>query len=386
MKKLLSLVVLIAMLALPTAVLADEIAADPMRAPMAKTPRTAEEYLAQMTLEQKVYQMFLITPEALTGVDVATRGGDATKAALEQYPVGGLIYFAANLVSREQTTEMIGNTKGFAQELGMPGLFVAVDEEGGPVARVAGKLGTTKFPAMMKLAAAGDPEKIYDAYKTIAHDIAQFGFNVDFAPVADVITNANNTEIGDRAFGTDAVTVSKMVPEAIKGLQDNGIIAAVKHFPGHGNTSVDSHYATTTTGRTLEQMRQLELIPFEAGIAAGAKMVLVSHLTATAIDDRSPASLSEKIITGILRDELGFEGIVITDALRMQAVASHYSPEEIAENAMKAGVDILLMPADFQKTSAALIGLVDGGEIPESRIDESVLRILRAKAEMGILG
>ncbi|MDL2206663.1 hypothetical protein LJC33_07125 [Eubacteriales bacterium OttesenSCG-928-N13] len=342
------------------------------------------QILSGMSIEQKVYQMFVITPEMLTGSGTVTKAGDATRKALKAHPVGGLIYFAANLKDRKQTTSMIQNSQKFAQEEGIPGLFIAVDEEGGSVARVASKLNTTKFSAMMTLAKKGDPQLIFDAYSTIAADISQFGFNLDFAPVADVITNSKNTEIGNRAFGTDAGTVSTMVPEAVNGLQQGGVIAALKHFPGHGNTTANSHYNTTTTARTLDEMRALEFLPFSAGIDAGAEIVLMSHLTATKLDDSLPASMNKTIITDILRGELGFEGVVCTDALRMLAIASNYSPEQIARNCVNAGVDILLMPASFQATSAALIELVQNGEITEQRIDESVRRILKLKLKYGI--
>lgn len=344
-----------------------------------------ERILSGMSVEQKVYQMFMITPEMLTGASTATEAGEMTNEALKRYPVGGLIYFAANLKTREQTQAMITGTQRMARENGALGLFIGVDEEGGAVARAADKLGTTKFAPMKTIGDQGDPELAYDAYRTIARDISQFGFNLDFAPVADVITNPKNTEIGSRAFGTDADLVSNMVSQAIKGLQDNGVLAAVKHFPGHGNTVANSHYATTTTDRTLEQMRGLELLPFGAGIEAGAELVLISHLTATNVDDSAPASLNKTIITDILRNQLGFEGIVVTDALRMMAIAANYAPEQISIQAVNAGVDLLLMPANFKATSAALIEAVKSGKITEERIDESVRRILSAKLRYGII-
>ena len=354
-------------------------------APIGLAERTVDEIIAQMTIEQKVYQMFMVKPEAITGASNVTRAGDATKAALEQYPVGGLIYFAANLETIDQTSDMLHNTQQYASEIGMPGLFLGVDEEGGVVARCASKLGTAKFPSMMNYAKDKEPEAVYDAYAAIGKDLSTLGFNLDFAPVADVITNKNNTEIGNRAFGTDPEFVAARVQQAAKGLRDQGLVAVLKHFPGHGNTSVDSHYATSTTNRTLDQMRELELIPFEAGIEAGAPMVLISHLTATAIDDSAPASLNGAIVDGILRNELGFTGVVITDALNMKAISAEYSPEQVAKMAVSAGVDILLMPEKFQATSQALIELVKSGEISEARLDQSVMRILSLKMRSNLL-
>lgn len=384
MKKLCAIVLALMLLMMPVSASMNTIPSDPMGEPVVDVAGRVDQIMEGMSLEQKVYQMFIVEPESLTGVANVTQAGETTLKSLKRYPVGGLIYFSANLKDREQTTQMLLGTQGFAEQIGMPRLFLSVDEEGGAVARCASKLGTTKFPPMMTLAKEGDPQRAYDAYKTIAKDIGQFGFNLDFAPVADVITNEKNTEIGNRAFGTDADTVAQFVEQAVMGLQDNGVVAAVKHFPGHGNTDVNSHDATSITSRTLEEMRGCELIPFQAGIDAGTDMVLVSHLTALGVDDSAPASLNRAIITDLLRTEMGYDGLVVTDGLRMKAIADHYSPKQVAQMAVNAGVDMLLLPADFKATSAALIELVKSGEISEQRIDESVRRILTVKVTRGI--
>ncbi len=383
-KRLGALMLALLLMVQPMGAYGSAVPSDPLGEATVDVEKRVDEMMEGMTVSQKVYQMFIVDPESLTGVTNVTQAGDKTEKALRQYPVGGLIYFSANLKSREQTTKMILNTQGYADQIGMPRLFMSVDEEGGAVARCASKLSTTKFPPMMTLANEGNPQRAYDAYKTIASDIGQFGFNLDFAPVADVITNPDNTEIGNRAFGSDAQTVAKFVEQAVMGLQDNGVMAAVKHFPGHGNTSVNSHDATSTTDRTLDEMRSCELIPFAAGIEAGADMVLVSHLTALGVDDTAPASLNRTIITEVLREELGFDGLVITDGLRMKAISDHYTPKQIARMAVDAGVDILLLPQNFRETAAALIELVKSGEITEQRIDQSVRRILTAKLMRGI--
>lgn len=344
----------------------------------------ASQLLSEMTLEQKVYQLFVVTPEMLTGAKVATLGGDMTREALKQYPVGGIVYFSQNLVDRDQTALMIENTLKFAGEMGMPGLFIAVDEEGGTVARVAGKLGTTKFPNMGAIGKTGDTDQAYQVGATIAGDIAQFGFNLDYAPVADVLIESTNTEIGNRSFGTDPELVGDMVSAVVRGLQDNGVIATLKHFPGHGSTTTNSHYATSITKRTLEQMRQCEFIPFIAGIEAGAEIVMISHLTAVNVDDSAPASLNRTIITDILRGELGYDGLVTTDALRMNAISDNYTSAEACLMAVEAGVDMLLMPSNFKSGAQAILDAVESGELDEARIDESVTRILKVKLKYGI--
>ena len=192
----------------------------------------ASQYLAKMTLEEKIYQMFMVTPEMLTGYGVVTEAGDSTKAALAQYPVGGLIYFAQNLETQEQTRTMLANCQAFAEESGI-GLFLAVDEEGGTVARVADQLGTTAFSDMSVYGAQGDPQQAFDIGKTIGTEIGALGFNVDFAPVADVNLCSGN-ELGGRIFSSDASVVAEMVASEVRGFQESGVMATLKHFPGLG--------------------------------------------------------------------------------------------------------------------------------------------------------
>ncbi len=341
--------------------------------------------MEDMTLEEKVYQLFIVTPETVAGVERATKATGATQKGLTKYPVGGIIYFSANIVNESQITQMIANSQAFAKEKRGIGLFIAVDEEGGSIARVAGKLQTAKIDSMKKVGQRGDPKEAYEIGAAIAGDISPLGFNLDFAPVADVIIDGRNTEIGSRSFGSDPVLVSAMVEQVVKGLQENGVMATLKHFPGHGSTTDDSHKGTAATSRTISEMEQAEFLPFQAGIGAGAEFVMISHLTALEIDRDHPASLSKSIVTGLLREKLQFDGLVITDALKMRAVSGIYSSGEASVLALQAGVDVLLMPVNLVKAVQGILAAVESGRLSNERIEESVRRILCVKWKYGLL-
>lgn len=342
----------------------------------------AEELLEQMTLEEKVYQMFFVTPEQLTGVGTATAAGETTKKALEDYPVGGIIYFAKKLEDREQTVRMLNHVQSYSE---IP-LFLGVDEEGGTVSRVAanGNMGTTVFPDMLSVGSSGDSGKAYDVGYTIGTECMELGFNLDFAPVADVYFNSANKVIGSRAFSTEAETVAEMVEACVKGFQDAGMLCTLKHFPEHGDTLTDSHYGAAATEKTLEELRTEEFLPFERGIEAGADFVMVGHILTPRITDATPATLSEEVIS-VLRDELGFEGVIITDAMNMGAITEYYSSGNAAIAAIEAGIDMILDPADFHAAAEGVFSALESGILTEDRIDESVLRILQIKQDGGLL-
>lgn len=342
----------------------------------------AEEILSGMSLSEKVYQMMFVTPEAITGIGTAVQAGETTKKAIQKHPVGGIIYFSKNFESREQTKTMIANTQSYSE---IP-LFISVDEEGGVVARLGSNknMGTTKQPPMRTIGNTGNPEKAYEVGANLAKDLKPLGFNVDFAPVADVIVNEKNTEIGNRAFGTDPVLVSEMVKNAVKGLENNDVSATLKHFPGHGSTYVDSHTGYSASSRTLEELRSCEFLPFKAAI--DADFIMVSHMTlVNATEEKVPSSLSKEVITDMLKDELGYEGIIITDAFNMGAITKQHTQGEAAVKAVNAGVDMILMPTDLVTTHSALVKAVESGELTEERIDESVRKILRLKIKKGLL-
>lgn len=343
------------------------------------------QMLNSMSLEEKVAQMFFLTPEALTGASPVSEAGELTKQRYAQYPVGGIIYFSENLISREQVTGMLENMQRISMERTELPIFLAVDEEGGMVSRLYGGW-ISDIPYigdMYTVGSTGDSQKAYDTCRTIGTYLKELNFNVDFAPVADVFSNPENTVIGNRAFGSTADLVSSMIPMAVKGLQDAGVQATLKHFPGHGDTAEDSHSGYASSYKTLQELEQCELLPFAAGIQQNAAFVMVGHISfPNILGSQLPASLSKEMVSGILRKKLGFNGIVITDALNMGAIAANYTSGEAAVLAVEAGVDMLLMPGDFMSAYEAVLEAVQEGRISEARIDESVRRIVELKLEM----
>ena len=342
-------------------------------------PSLVDETLAGMTLHEKVCQMMFVTPEELTGEDGVTVAGDATRQALENYPVGGIVYFAKNLESQDQVKEMIDNSQKYSSI----GLFVATDEEGGVVNRLMDTVGTTYIGSMYYYKDDGDETAYENAY-TIANDMSALGFNLDFAPVADVWSNPDNTVIGERAYSDDYAQAAELVGNAVKGFNDGGVMCTLKHFPGHGDTAEDSHYSSAYVHRTKEEIMADEMQPFRAGIEAGAEFVMVGHLIVPDIDE-VPATLSYKIATGILRDELKFEGVAITDSFEMESIADNYSVDDAVVMSVKAGMDMILQPKDMASAVNSIEQAVADGELSEDRIDESVRRILTLKESRGLL-
>ena len=357
-----------------------ETPSDPPSEPPPDEPSDEiRELLDSMSLREKICQMFVVFPSDLTGVEKATQAGETTRQALEQYPVGGLLYDASNMVSRDQVREMLENTQSFSK---LP-LILTCDEEGGRVARLMSTVGTTNIGPMLDYAHLG-PDAARTNAQTIARDMASCGFNTDLAPVADVWSNPENTVIGDRAYSRDFAQAAALIPAAVEGFHLGGTACTLKHFPGHGDTNEDSHSGAAYVDKTLEQLRQEELLPFQAGIGAGADMVMLGHLTVRELDSE-PAPFSYRIVTGLLRGELGFDGVVITDSLRMKAVTDFCSSAEAAVKAVQAGVDLLLSPENLGEAVDGLLDAVERGEISLARIDESVLRILELKEAWGLL-
>ena len=356
----------------------------PSQAPSAEptpepTPDPAEELLAGMTLHEKVCQLFIVQPSDITGVSKVTAAGVTTHRALERYPVAGLLYDATNLVSMEQTKTMLATVQTYTK---IP-LILTCDEEGGRVNRLMHTIGTTYIGPMLGFKDQG-PDKAAENAKIIASDLRSCGFNMDLAPVADVWSNPSNTVIGDRAYSDDFDEAGGLVASAVEGFHQGGVACTLKHFPGHGDTSADSHYGSVYVYKTLDELREAEFKPFRAGIDAGADAVMMGHLIIADVDDQ-PALLSHKIVTEILREELGFDGVVITDSLKMQAMTDHYGSGDIAVGAIQAGVDLLLCPQNLEEAVNALTRAVEDGTITQERLDESVLRVLRLKIDRGII-
>ena len=341
----------------------------------------AAQIVSGMTLEEKVAQMFFITPEALTGYGQVTVAGDATNEAYQKYPVGGLIYNSQNLVDIDQTKTMMAKMQQYADSrISLP-VFLGVDEEGGSVTQIASNeaYGLTNVNNMSDIGATGDTQNAYQAGVTIGTYLSDLGFNLDFAPVADVLT-VSDSVIGNRSFGTDSELVASMALSELQGLESMGIQGVMKHFPGHGGVSGDSHSGAVSTDKSLEELFASELVPFQRAIDGGAEFLMVGHIAAPNVTgDDTPASLSKVMITDVLRTQMGYQGVVITDAMNMTAITANHAADEAAVLAVNAGADMILMPEDFGKAYNGVIDAVNNGTIDEYRINEAVVRIVKAK-------
>lgn len=328
-----------------------------------------------MPLEDKVAGLFIVTPESITGVSTAVKAGDGTRQALEKYAVGGLVYFKKNIQSESQLKEMLENTASYAK---YP-VFLAVDEEGGSVARVASAGIGPKVDGAADIGATGNADNAYQAGVTIGGTLSGLGFNLDFAPVAD-LANVDKSVMKGRSYGADAETVSGFVASMVSGLKEQGIASCLKHFPGIGSSTEDTHKGTASTDRSAEQFWAEELAVFRAGIEAGADMVMVSHMAAPSLTGNDePAIFSEILVTDILRERLGFKGVIITDAMDMAAISQYYGADEAAVMAILAGCDMLLMPEDFEKAYEGVLAAIRDGYISEERVNDSLRRIYRIK-------
>lgn len=366
------------------------------------------ELISSMTTEEKLAQMMIVALRSdVTNTDTATELGPDYTELLRKYDFGGVILFAGNIIDPAQTVTM---TRGIQEAAmgsahGIP-MFICVDQEGGMVNRVSfGTCGSGN----MALAAAGDPALAEETAHILGDEIRALGFNMDFAPVSDVNSNPANPIIGVRSFSDDPQTAAEYVTAFIKGLDAAGIATALKHFPGHGNVGEDSHTHLPCSEFDLEAIQNCDLIPFQAGIDQGTDMIMTAHIqypkiekeTYTSIQDGQeitlPATLSHTIITGLLREQMGYDGVVITDAMEMDAIAAHFDPIDAAVLAINAGVDILLCPLDLYKDQstntlstadtylADLTARVEAGDIKEEELDDSVYRILKLKKENGIV-
>ena len=373
--------------AVPIPEIQGEIVSEETTPPVPESLDKVETILNELDLKRKVYQLFIITPEALTGNPQVVAFGELSQQCIQEKPVGGLVYFSPNLEDREQAKTMLHDTQDFTQVRTKIGLFMAVDEEGGTVARVADNLNTTQIQSMQSYGRKNDIKEVREVGKTIGNDIKEFYFNLDFAPVADVNLNSNN-ELGDRIFSKDPQVVADLVSAYVRGLQSTGIASTLKHFPGLGAEDGNAHTdEKIVIDRTLDELRAEEFVPFRSGIEAGADFVMVSHQIVTGVEDEPaiPSCLSHKVCTELLREELGFDGLIVTDSMQMNTISGSYSSEEAAVMAINAGVDVILMPEDFDKAVQGILNAVETGEISEQRIDESVRRILQEKEKMGVL-
>lgn len=349
------------------------------------SPRVQRK-LKKMDIHEKVCQMFMAVPEKTTYYyDTLTYVDDWYKKCYEEYPIGGYIYFDANIVWEQQLCDLLSDSQEMAAEYNNGiGLFQAVDEEGGSVTRVQKMLWKTPVENMSYYGKLNDYNTTYEAGRTIGTYLNACGFNVNFAPVADVNISETN-ELGSRIFSSDPLVVSDMCTAVIKGLKSQKVASTLKHFPGLGAGTGNTHYETVEIDRSLEELEITEFPAFKGGIDAGADFVMVGHQIVKAAGDKLPADLSSVVVTDWLREKLGFEGIVITDSQAMGAITNNYTSGEAAIKSIEAGVDIILMPNDLRAAVDDVEAAVKSGKLSEERIDESVIRILEKKNEMGLL-
>jgi beta-N-acetylhexosaminidase len=337
-----------------------------------------------MTLEEKIGQLMVI------GFDRTTVDPDLRRMITE-YHVGGVILFAHNIQSPQQVAALTNELQQIALESGHPGLFISIDQEGGRVARLTEEKGFSEFPSAMALAATGDPQNAYRVAAAMAAEMRAVGVNVDFAPDIDVNNNPANPIIGVRSFSSDPRKVAEYGLAFAKGLEDNGVLAFGKHFPGHGDTSTDSHITLPLVPHDRARLDAIELVPFRAFAHGKFAGIMTAHVTFPAIDGTPglPATLSRPVLTGLLREELGYNGLIVTDSLEMGALAeSGFPPENGAPLALAAGADLLLFNRDHDMHRQAFANLaqaVRDGKIPMAQVDASVQRILQAKERFGLL-
>lgn len=348
----------------------------------------ASAYLKNMSVEEKVGQLFVLNLEQLDSSKGSyyewKKCSKQMEKSIKEHNIGGVIMFSRNIGTRKQTKKLIKNLKQYAP---VP-MFVTVDEEGGEVARIAGNpdMKTSSFPTMEEVGKKKDTDYVNKMGQTIGNDIKKLGFNVDFAPVADVKTSNLNLEIGSRSFGSDPEKVAGMVKAFVQGLQSANVSATLKHFPGQGSSKGDTHIENVNIDSSIAALRKIDFVPFEEGIKAGADFVMVSHISVSRVTETAqPASMSELIMKTILREELGFEGVIITDAMDMASITDKYSAQEAAIGAFEAGADIILMPTDFEEAYQAVLSAIKEGEVGMDRLDESVQRILTVKFMRGII-
>lgn len=337
--------------------------------------------IADMTVEQKVGQLFFCAFRRDDKNIPITVWNENIEKTIQQYHVGGVVLFGENIDTEQQTKQLIAEYRNHCD---IP-LLIGIDEEGGRVSRLhsSGKLQVADVPSAKIIGESNDTNTAYEAGKTIGNELKELGFDVDFAPVADVNTNEQNTVIGDRAYSSDAQIVAEMVVAFVKGLNENGISGCVKHFPGHGDTIEDSHNGIAVAHHTLEEMEQTEWIPFQKAIEQNVDFVMAGHITTpNATTDGLPASLSYEMLTEQLRNKLQFNGIIITDALDMGAVTK-YNQQDTSLMAIKAGADMVLMPFELEKSYYAVYNAVKEGSLSEQELNEKVKRILSLKYDKG---
>lgn len=346
--------------------------------------------IKHMSMEEKVGQMLMPDFRNWNGKNVTVMNDEIAKL-VKDYHLGGVILFRENTVTADQTTKLVSAYQEAAEKYG---LLISIDQEGGIVTRL--QTGTD-MPGNMALGATRSEELAEKVGRTIGEELNALGINMNFGPVLDVNNNPDNPVIGVRSFGEDPKLVANLGNAYIKGLHETGTAATAKHFPGHGDTAVDSHVGLSEVPHDIERLKKVELYPFQQAMDAGIDAIMTAHVTFPKIDDTKaiskkdgteiavPATLSHKVLTGLMREDMGFKGVIVTDAMNMGAISEHFGPVDAAIRAVKAGADILLMPVGIQAVANGLYDSVNAGDISEDRLEQSVERILTLKLNRGIV-
>ncbi len=335
-----------------------------------------DDKINSMTLDEKIAQMII------TGFNGSEYNDDMDRL-INEYKVGGVILFARNI---EDSNQMIDLTRALQENNNNLPLFISIDEEGGRVSRLPDDV--EKFPSAFTIGLINDQQTAYENGKEIGYTLKRLGINLDYAPVLDIYSNENNTVIGDRAFSKEESIVSTMGIATMEGIEDADIIPVVKHFPGHGDTEVDSHYGLPIVYKTLEELRNFEFIPFVKAIESGCDVIMVSHIILNEVDSSNPASLSKIVISDLLRKDLEFDKVVITDDMSMGAITSIMSIEEACIKSIEAGCDILLLGNAYEEIEQVINSIklkLYNGEISEEQINKSVKRILELKKKYNMM-
>lgn len=336
-----------------------------------------QKNIEEMSLNEKIGQMLIV------GFDGQNINENIKSLILDNH-VGGVIFFSNNVESLEGVINLINEFKKINTSNKFP-LFIAVDEEGGSVSRTPNEF--LAIPSAQYIGAFDDENINYNIGKIIADELKQQGYNMDFAPSLDILSNPYNTVIGDRSYGETSDIVSRLGIKTMEGIRDSSIVSVIKHFPGHGDTDVDSHYGLPLVEKSLAELKELELIPFENAIKAGADAIMISHILLTKIDSENPATMSKEVITNVLRENMEFDGVVITDDMTMGAIIENYDIGEASVKSINAGADIILVCHGYENELNVINSIknaVKNNIISEERINESVYRILKLKEKYKI--
>ncbi|WP_242985932.1 beta-N-acetylhexosaminidase [Oceanobacillus zhaokaii] len=332
------------------------------------------EKIKNMSLDDKIGQMLF---GGISGTSMSAE----TKSLITEYKIGGIILYADNMGNPKQTVDLINQLRKENSGNTFP-MFIGTDQEGGDISRLPGDL--VSPPKANEIGAQNDSESAFEIGELLAWQLQAYGFNLNFAPVLDVNSNPDNPIIGERSFSDDADIVSELGTLTMKGLQSQQVIPVIKHFPGHGDTSVDSHLELPIVDKSLDDLKELELVPFEYAIKNGADVIMTAHILLPELDPDYPSSMSKEVVTGLLREQLHYHGVIITDDMTMEGITDHYEIGSASVEAVKAGNDIIMIAHEYQNIVSAFNAIkeaVENGEISEERIDESVRRIIELKQE-----